>query len=147
MAGDIDGYLKMIGTAEIGYKDDRGSSLLQIAIAYRREEIALDLIERGVSLNNISVDGMNELQSAIYQGLFLVAERLLERGIDVKNVDKHGNEALWYASTHPEPSLDLIKKILEMGGDPHALNKCGRSPLDAIARSDSELAALLESYS
>jgi len=146
MVGDFDAYTRLIEDTDINIKNERGASLLQIAIAYRRNDIALDLIARGIQLNQLDGDLRNELQTALYTYLSDVAIKLISCGVDLNHRDRHGNNALWYAATHPKRDLDLVRLLVEKGSDTQTKNDAGRSPLSAAQeRGDKELLEVLQS--
>lgn len=131
MVRDFESYAALIEETDINIKDEDGASLLRRAIAFGSEEIALDLISRGIEIDQVDESGSTELQNAFWKGFWKVGAELVKRGADLHHRDKHGNNALWYASTHPKADLDVVRLLVEKGSDVHTKNVAGRSPLDA----------------
>ena len=138
ITGDIDGYRHLMEVTPINSKSQRGASLLQIAIAYGSEEIAIDLVDRGIEIDNKTPMEVTELQDALVMGFNVLARKLVARGADLFHRESHGNNALWYASTHPRPDYDLVKQLVDAGSDVHTKNRAGRSPLDAAKERGNE---------
>ncbi|MDI1241877.1 MAG: ankyrin repeat domain-containing protein [bacterium] len=148
MVGDVENYAKLIQATDINLKDEDGASLLRIAIAYSSEEIALDLLSRGIEINQADGKGSNELQNAFWKGFWSLGVELVKRGADLHHRNKHGNNALWYASTHPKVDYNVVRLLVENGSDVHTKNVAGRSPLDAAKeRGQLELVEILENSS
>jgi hypothetical protein len=145
MLGDFDGYSRLIEATDINAKDEDGASLLRVAIAFSNEEIALDLVSRGIEINQLDEGGSNELQNAFWKGFWKVGIELVNGGADLHHRNKAGNNALWYASTHPKVDYDVVRLLVAKGGDIHTKNVADRSPLDAaIERGQSDLVQILE---
>lgn len=146
MVRDFESYATLIQETNIDAKDEEGVSLLRVAIAYGSEDIALDLVSRGIEINQLDGKGSNELQNAFWKGFWRLGRELVERGADLHHRNEHGNNALWYASTHPHPDYDLIRLLVEKGSDVSTKNNAGRSPLDAAKeRGNTKLVEILES--
>lgn len=145
MVRDFEGYAKLIGSTDINTKNEDGASLLEVAIAFRSEDIALDLISRGIDIDHKDRKGMTELQNAFWMGLWKVGLDLIKRGADLHHRNKAGNNALWYASTHPKVDYDVVRLLVAKGSDIHTKNVADRSPLDAAKeRGQTTLVEILE---
>ena len=140
IAGRFDEYLSAIDGADVNVKNDDGASLLHITIAYRRSDIAKDLLSRGVDINIKNREGMSPLISAIISKQFDFAKTLIQKGADINIRDQYGNDALWYAIGAPLLDYDLIRVIMDKGANPYEPNNVGRSAIDvAIQIGDPKL--------
>lgn len=145
MVKDVDSYRTLIELTPIETKDENGVSLLRIAVASGAEEIALDLVSRGIEIDQLSKSGMTELQTAFWRGFWDLGRKLIERGASLEHFDSNGNNALWYAITHPRPDYDLLKLMVRAGSDVQTKNRAGRSPLDAARQiGNSKMIEILE---
>jgi FOG: Ankyrin repeat len=141
--GDYAEYLSAIDSVDIDIVDS-GSSLLTSAISYSRPEIVQDLIMRGININYQGERGMTPLQITIQWKNFELAKQLVSLGADVNVRDLYGNNALWYATAFANGNYDVVKLIVEKGGDAITKNNAGRSPLDFARQiGDEELIELL----
>jgi ankyrin repeat protein len=144
MARDFENYAKLIEETDINAKDEDGASLLRIAVAFGSEDIALDLLARGIQIDQKDRSGSTELQNAFVLGLRKVAVELIDRGADLNHRNNHGNNALWYAATNPRPNYDMVRLLVEKGCDAKTKNRAGRSPIDAARERNDE--TLLEIF-
>ncbi|MBP6004314.1 MAG: ankyrin repeat domain-containing protein [Pyrinomonadaceae bacterium] len=145
MVRDVDSYQRLIESTPIEAKDENGASLLRIAIAYGSEPIALDLVDRGIEIEQLDRKGKNEIQNSFYKGLWELGRRLIDRGANLEHFDWYGNNALWYAVTHPRPDYELLKLLVKAGSDVQTKNRAGRSPRDAArVIGDSKMIEILE---
>ncbi len=147
MCRDFEGYKSLIRSTPIHAKNPDGASLLRIAIAYGSEPIALDLVQRRIEIDQPDRNGATEIQNALNKGFWNLARRLLENGASVAHRDDFGNNAVWYAVTHPKPDYDLVKLLIQNGSDIEGKNQAGRSPLDfAKEIGDSQMVEILEGF-
>jgi len=146
MARDFANYERLIENTDINMKDEDGASLLRIAVAFGSDDIALDLIARGIEIDQKDRGGSTELQNSLVKGFWNVAVELIARGADLHHRNKHGNNAVWYAATHPRPDYDIVRLLVENGSDVTTKNNAGRSPID-VARElgDSKMIEILQS--
>ncbi|MBX3287743.1 MAG: ankyrin repeat domain-containing protein [Acidobacteria bacterium] len=145
-AGDLEVYNKFIDNIDINIVNERGGNLLHAAISYRRNDIALDLIRRGIDINHQGVNGATALQYALELKQQDMAVAIIEAGADVNIRDSHGNNALWTAVFNARGNYEMVELILKNGGDAFTKNNAGRSPLDfAVQIGDKDLVSLLES--
>jgi ankyrin repeat protein len=146
MAQDIENYQRLIDKVPINTTNENDASMLQIAVAYGSQEIALDLVRRGINIDRTTPRGQTtELQDALVLGLWRLAVELINHGADIHHRDAHGNNALWYAATHPGRNDDIVRMLVERGSDMLTKNQAGRSALDAAReRGDKELIDILQ---
>ena len=112
--GDITGYKKIIDSVDINYTTKSGSSYLHYAIASSNysEDIVIDLLKRGIDINN-----------RIY-----IAKLLLEKGANVNSIDRWGNNPLWRAVF--KRNVEMVRLLMSYGANPNNINKAGKSPLN-----------------
>jgi ankyrin repeat protein len=107
------------------------------------------MLDAGVDINQVDVDGTSALVVSILNKRYSYAKFLLDRGADPNIADSRGRAALYAAidmrnqdysalpahkEDDPLPNLDLIKVLLARGANPNAqLTKAlsGRSGMDA----------------
>ena len=107
------------------------------------------MLDAGVDINQVDVDGTSGLVVSILNKRYSYAKFLLDRGADPNIADSRGRAALYAAidmrnqdysalpahkEDDPLPNLDLIKVLLARGANPNAqLTKAlpGRSGMDA----------------
>jgi len=144
-AGDEKAFWAKIDKVDINIVNESGSNLLHVAIARKNVKIALDLIERGIDVNYQNAQGQTPLHHAAAFQLAELVQAILSAGGKVSTTDIHGNTPLWTAVAKPKRNHEIVKLLLEAGGDPEVKNKAGMSPLDIAEQINSEaLIALLE---
>lgn len=144
--GGLDDYRSYIDKIDINILDKNSSNLLHAAISYKKPKIALDLISRGINVNQQGNKGMTPLQYAIEHNQPELVHAIINAGGEVNIRDSYGNNALWTAVFNARGNYELVKLILENGGDAFTKNKAGRSPLDfANQIGNNDLVKLLNS--
>lgn len=126
-------YKKVIPDVDINICDEYGYNLLQIAIAEWKDDIAMDLIQRGIDIDyRTPKGGDTALHFCMSFKNDKIAEVLLQRNAKVNFYDKYGNEPLWDAVRHQ--NYELAKLFVEHGADINHKNKNNISPLDLAKR-------------
>jgi ankyrin repeat protein len=144
--GDFDSYKADISKVEINSVNNSGASFLQTAISYKQKDIALDLIDRNINVNNQDHKGMSSLHYLGWYPNIILAEIIIQMGGNVNLKDKYGNTPLWYAVFFAKREYNYVKLLLENGADSLSLNNVGKTPLMfAQARNDQELISLMQS--
>lgn len=141
MKDDFANYLSTISAVNINDEID-SANLLEIAISYGANDIALDLISRGIDINHRGKNGMTPLHvCAWYYNQFdciELAESLVSLSENIDFTDDYGNTPLWYA-THfssllkfiDNPSrYNLVQLLVSKGANPFHTNNVNRSPYD-----------------
>ena len=123
-------YFSAMESIDINITNRSGANLLHTAIAYKRIEIALDLISRGIDLNARNNEGMSALITSVISNQFKLATILVKEGADINIYDNYGNDALWYAVGSPEVDYDLIVFLLQNGAKTTHRNNVGLSSFD-----------------
>jgi ankyrin repeat protein len=147
LVNDIEMFNKLINKTDINSLDEDGSSLLHIAIGYKKDKIALDLIEKGIDVNIQDSDGFTALHYVAEHFKIEIAKAILEKNGDVNVYNKYGNNALWTATFNSNKGYEIVKLYLAHGGDAKHNNNNDKSSIDFAKQiNDYELINLLENY-
>lgn len=155
MKDDFANYLSTISAVDINDEID-SSNLLEIAISYGSNDIALDLISRGIDINHRGKNGMTPLHVCAWYynqyNCIELAESLVSLSENIDVTDDYGNTPLWYA-THFSSLLkyqgnpsryELVQLLVSKGANPLHTNNVNRSPYDfATIHEDAILLRLL----
>lgn len=133
-----DDILRAIGSIDINILNEDKENLLHEAIAHN-PEIALELIERNINVNQQTKNNAAPLHYAAHHNQLEIARKIIEKGGDINLTDKHGNNPLWYAVFFAKGHYDLVKLLMKHGADPHNKNKAGRSALDFAKQIDDKV--------
>src|SRR5687768_5709830 len=106
---EVSRYFSEIDKVDINLTRDDSSNLLHHAIAWGRIEIAMDLISRGININQQGQDGMTALQYAIEWDRKKLACAIIDAGADVNIRDDYGNNALWTAVFNARGDYELVQ--------------------------------------
>jgi len=123
-------YNTEIRHVDIDIVNSYDQNLLQEAIAYKREAISYDLINRGINLNHLDEQGRTALHYCAVYHAFDVAKAILDKGCDVNIRDQNGNNALWVAVFNARGVYDIVELFVKHGADITNKNNAGRTPLD-----------------
>jgi len=129
-SGEIANYYAIIEKTDLNSVNQYKQNLLQIAIAKEHVEIGLDLISRGIDVNNQDTNGKTALHYAAEYNSVKLAAAIIMNGGDVNIIDSYGNNALWTATFNTKDDYRLLKLYVSSGGNPTNKNLSGRSPLD-----------------
>ena len=128
--GLYDQYLKSIRSAGVNCQNEYGQNLLQEAIGANRDEVAVDLVSRGIDINHQDNRGMSPLHYCAQYLDIQIAELLLKNKADVNTVDSYGNNPLWTAVFNANDDCKMVRLLVKHGADANHKNKAGRSPID-----------------
>lgn len=128
--GLMEQYQQAMLNTDINSGNEYGQNLLQEAIGYCREDIAIDLINKGIDINHQDKKGWTPLHFCAQYSNTTIAEVLLQKGAKVNIVDIYGNNPLWYAVFNAHDDYKIIKLFMEYGADATTKNNAMRSPLD-----------------
>ena len=123
-------YHLSISSTPINCDNELGQNLLQEAIAYYRNSIAVDLVNRGININHQDNRGLTPLHYCVQHNNLTIAELLLAKGGKVNILDSSGNNPLWYAVFYADGDYQFVKLLIKYGADALSKNKAMRSPLD-----------------
>lgn len=146
--GDVESLRRAIKAgADINERDEFGTTPLKYAIAEKKVETALVLLEMGADVTSQSKDGSTALHSAIEHKLPKVLEALIKKCPEAVSIaDNHGNQPLWTAAFNARGDYEMVVMLLGCGADPEHLNKVSLTPLDIPKRKgEPALLHLLES--
>ncbi len=142
--GNSSKYYSLIDRVDINIRNSSGDTLLHVAIASRKFDIAEDLIHREIDINIVNTDGQSAAHYLSYYPNENLTKRLLEKGIIVNLQDRWGNTPFWYAIYNGKGNYSLVKLFMDFGADPEIINKVGKSSLDfANSKKIEELNSLL----
>lgn len=100
---------------DLNQKDEYGSTPLNIAITFNKEEVAIALIKGGSDLSVTTADGSTPLISAAFFGRTAIVQELIHNKADITATNSFGATALATVSTSFEevkPIYDQISKDL-----------------------------------
>jgi len=142
---------KVINIDDINSVDCNKLSFLHEAISSNREDIAEDLLERGINVNIQDVNKNTAVSYAAANKKWKMLDIMLDYGVDLNIKLRHGNSLLWnviFASSSKDMDRNkIIKKLLCLGANPLSKNENGYTPLSLVMdRKDYELIELLEKY-
>ena len=96
------------------------------------------LVEDGVDVNTVSVDGSTALHWAAHHNRVEITSVLLVAGANVDAVNRYGVNPLALASLNG--SVPMLSRLLEAGADVNSSNPEGETPLMTAARTGSRQA-------
>jgi ankyrin repeat protein len=144
-SNDANAFKRAIGKVDINIVNESGENLLHEAVASGSTKLGLELIRRGINVNQQDSDGQTPLHYAGIHQTEELAKAILEAGGNPSIKDGWGNTPLWSAVINPKCSFDLVKLIVSYGPDPLSKNKAGASPMSLAKEMKSKrLIAILE---
>ncbi len=107
-----------------------------------QRDAALELIDGGTDVNQLSVDGTTALHWAVYAKDLELVEMLLDEDADPNIRNDYGATPMTVASEHG--NFAIMQALIEAGGDVESANSEGQTLLMAVARTgNTDTAALL----
>jgi ankyrin repeat protein len=127
-----------IDTADLNAVDSSGLNRLHYAVARKSTKFALELVRKGINVNHRDSQGQTPLHYAATHQDAQLMEAILKAGGNVSILDVHGNSPLWAAVVKPKRNLEIVRMLVDHGGDPNRKNKAGKSPLEFAKQLNSE---------
>ena len=106
-----------------------------------QREAALELIDDGADVNQLSVDGTTALHWAVYKKDLELVEMLLEEDADPDIRNDYGATPMTVAAEHGD--FAIMQALVEAGGDVESPNNEGQTLLMAVARTGNTATAKL----
>ncbi|MDD2716946.1 MAG: ankyrin repeat domain-containing protein [Candidatus Wallbacteria bacterium] len=106
----------------------RDDTILQYAIHYNDQKIALDMISKSLEINQKGYKNDTPLMTAIEFKQTEIAELLIEKGVDVNAVNGNGMSALTLAVSHS--MFKISQLLIEKGADVNLVHPMGYTILD-----------------
>lgn len=128
--GEFNEFKKKLDLNKINEVNEFMQGYLHEAIAYKRSDIGLFLINSGVDVSILDDRGQSALHYAALYNNIEIATEIVYRGGDVNHLDIYGNSPLWTATFNADGNYDIVKLLINSGSDPNHKNNAGRSPLD-----------------
>ena len=129
--------------ARVDIIDDReGWSLLHYAAVMGDQALAESLLNQGLPLDSVSMDGLQSVHLAMMMGHAEWTAWMIEQGAN-PNLSEHGARLMHEALDRPYQSLHGIALLLEYGADVDARDEYGATVLLNTGWSDSALLELL----
>ena len=126
-------------------QDVLGRSALIHAALSGHGAIVSALLHAGARVDHVDQRGTTALMEAARCGSNATLQVLAEAQPDVTLRDMHGRDALLLACQSPHADRETVRILLELGADPRAAGKDGRSALDHAASAGRwNLVALLD---
>ena len=130
------GYFEMVkylidnrADLDITYSDRQGA--LTIAILEKKNEIALELIERGANIEIKDSFGLTPLMNGAWVGLKDVVLKLIEKKVDKEGHDKNGMTALMCAAVGGRD--DIVSILCDKGTKKDVRNEVGQTAMMVAA--------------
>ena len=127
---DIAIYNELILFTDVNILNENNQNLLQEALAFGNTLIGMDLIQRGIDVNHRDRYGQTPLHyCGLYKNPDITKAVLVNRGNpNIKDI--YGNNALWTSVFNARGNYEIVKMLVENGGDVMSKNASNRSPLD-----------------
>jgi ankyrin repeat protein len=119
--------------ARVDARDANGRSALHAAARAGHAGIANALIEAGADARARDGDGRTPLLDAAEGGNPAVIDALHAAGAEIAAIDGEGRNALAFAALAELPSTATVRRLLDLGVDPHHAAADGRTAVDIAA--------------
>lgn len=134
--GTYEQYEKNIANTDVNCCNEYNQNLLQEAIAFCKNDIAKDLINRNVNINHQDSNGQVPLHYCAQYFNIEIAGLLLSKNADINIEDVYGNNPLWTAVFNARGDYRMVELFVKYNANIYHLNKAKRSPLDFAKQID-----------
>jgi ankyrin repeat protein len=111
---------------DINYQNNKGDTVLMIAIKNKNTKLANFLIESGANINLENKDGMNALLLAISKSEYYIVNLLLNKGA---NVNMQLDDRTPLIQSIIKGDFNILKLLVDSGADVNMPSKNGTYPL------------------
>ncbi|HNX97808.1 MAG TPA: ankyrin repeat domain-containing protein, partial [Candidatus Aminicenantes bacterium] len=118
--------------AILAFRDRQGRSLLHGAAAYDHVELARWLIDRGIPVNAVTVEGTTPLMQAALAGQLKLARLLIARGANLEARNGHDRTALLLVGRE-RGDVAMARLLLDAGADLDARSRWNETTLSLAA--------------
>lgn len=115
--------------ASVNKADLRGRTPLHVAASSGTRDVVRLLLAEGANVEAKSDTATTSLHEAALEGWTTVVEELLAAGATIDACDTSRQTALHYACRSSNPSIDLLKVLIQHGASPEARDSQGQLPL------------------
>lgn len=146
--GNASDLITQLDESNVNVLNNYGQNLLQEAFSTGRYDIAVNLIDLNINIDNADYKGQTALHYLSEHKSLEVVKHLLQHGADFSINDKFGNQPLWTAVFNARGVYDVVHELIINGADPFHKNNAGRAPMDfALQIQDDFLIYLLKKES
>ena len=131
---NIDACHRLLTKNNMNSTNDRGDTLLYMAVQNSCIEIVKMLIEVGADVDKADKGGRTPLYWAAFNGRTEIAKMLIEAKADVNKANIYGQTLLYRAVWHDY--TEIVKMLIKAGADVNKANKCGETPLQLAAKEE-----------
>lgn len=122
--GNLEGLKKLVGTENANIKDRSGHTLLHVATANEKNEIAKWLVSIGAEIN-VHCSGNTAVSLALAKGNFDLFDFYLKNNGDCKG----RNQLNLLHEAANKDRCDIVETLIDKGADPNQLNNLHYTPL------------------
>ncbi len=119
---------------------------LDAAVTIGNVDVIADLVKRGAEINAADAWGQTPLFTVLYRGDKQAFDALYQfENLDCTRQENLGQTPLHFILLRPNPSREIIQKLMARGASPHAMDRFGRSAIDlARLQNYEDIVALFE---
>ena len=116
----------------INWKNEKGNSLLELAVRFERESEVKELLEKGADANIFNSEMETPLMVACDRGNYKLAKLLIDNKAEINFQTKTGNTPLMSAAFHGK--VEIVQLLLDKGAIASAKNEAGDNALSIASR-------------
>lgn len=126
-------YYRQMPVFEYLMSQQKDPSIYEAVVSGQVEKVKTLLQEKPELLDAYADDGFTPLALACYFSQYPVSKLLVEKGADVNKVASNGSQIGPIHSAVAVNSVELVRLLLENGGDPNLKQNGGVTPLHSAA--------------